>query len=113
MLLLQGEADTTVFPVFTNTLNTELRGKGDSVDYRTFPGATHATVVIAGYAAATAWLATAVPLEPRGSAPVALAPEHQLLGQRDPRRRRRIGEHRHRLGDARGDGRGRRRRSTP
>src|SRR5512132_2761997 len=32
-------------------------------------------------------------------APVAVAREHELLGQRDPRRRRRIGDHRHRLGD--------------
>jgi hypothetical protein len=35
---------------------------------------------------------------------VALAAEHQLLGQRDPRRRRRVGEHRHGLGDTDRDG---------
>ena len=36
----------------------------------------------------------------RRLAAVALAAEHELLGQRDPRRRRRVGEHRHGLGDA-------------
>ena len=34
-------------------------------------------------------------------APVALAAEHELLGQRDPRRRRGVGDHRDGLGDAR------------
>ena len=54
------------------------------------------------YREVTAGTASAVPAT---SAPVALAPEHQLLGERDPRRRRGVGDHRHGLGDARGDGR--------
>ena len=41
-----------------------------------------------------------VPAGRVGSAPVALAPEHELLGQRDARRRRGVGEHRDGLGDA-------------
>ena len=57
VLILQGTADTTVFPAFTNTLDTELTGLVDTVDYRTLPGVTHATVVVAGNAAATTWLA--------------------------------------------------------
>ena len=43
-------------------------------------------------------------------AAVALAAEHQLLGQRRARRRRRVGDHRDGLGDARGDRRACRRR---
>jgi fermentation-respiration switch protein FrsA (DUF1100 family) len=57
VLLLQGGADTTVFPTFTNMLAQELIAKRDKVEYRTFPPATHTGVVTAGYAAATAWLA--------------------------------------------------------
>ena len=46
-----------MFPVFTNQLDTELKAKGDNVEYLTFPGVTHDGVVLAGYSAATAWLA--------------------------------------------------------
>ena len=47
----------------------------------------------------------------RGLAAVALAAEHELLGQRRARRRRRVGDHRDGLGDARRDRRACRRRS--
>lgn len=57
VLLLQGEADAIVFPVFTNMLATELTRKGDRVDYLRYPGGTHDSVVIKGYLPATAWLA--------------------------------------------------------
>jgi pimeloyl-ACP methyl ester carboxylesterase len=57
VLILQGEADTTVFPAFTGMLDQELIATGDHVELRTFPDVTHATVVTVGYGAATAWLA--------------------------------------------------------
>jgi pimeloyl-ACP methyl ester carboxylesterase len=57
VLLLQGEADTIVFPTFTNQLSTELTHEGDRVDYQTYPGANHDGVVVRGYGPATAWLA--------------------------------------------------------
>jgi pimeloyl-ACP methyl ester carboxylesterase len=58
VLILQGEADTTVFPAFTDQLDTELIAKGDKVAYDKFPGIVHGNVVMAGYKAATAALAT-------------------------------------------------------
>ncbi len=57
VLLLQGEADTTVFASFTNSVDSELRSRGDRVSYLTYAGVTHSGVVISGYPAATAWLA--------------------------------------------------------
>jgi pimeloyl-ACP methyl ester carboxylesterase len=57
VLILQGAADTTVFPVFTNQLVGELKAKHDTVTYRTYPGVQHGTVVAAGGAAATAFFA--------------------------------------------------------
>ncbi len=56
VLILQGEADTTVFPGFTSELDGQLTAKGDSVRYTTFPGVTHGGVVAAGYSTTTAWL---------------------------------------------------------
>ena len=50
ILLAQGTADTTVFPAFTNQLNTELVDRGDKVDYKTYPGITHGEIP---YAAST------------------------------------------------------------
>jgi len=44
ILLAQGLADTTVFPPLTAMLNSELVGKGDSVDYQTFPGVGHGEI---------------------------------------------------------------------
>ncbi len=44
ILLAQGLADTTVFPQFTTALNGELVGKGDSVNYQTFPGVGHGEI---------------------------------------------------------------------
>lgn len=45
VLILQGKSDTTVFPAFTAPLVTELQAKGNQVDYKTFDGLTHSTVV--------------------------------------------------------------------
>jgi fermentation-respiration switch protein FrsA (DUF1100 family) len=57
VLILQGEADTTVFPVFTNQLVGELRGTGDVVTYRTYPGVQHGAIVARGGSVADAFLA--------------------------------------------------------
>ena len=46
-----------MFPHFSDLLHGELVAKGDNVDYRTFPGTTHSTVVINGFATATKFLA--------------------------------------------------------
>jgi hypothetical protein len=57
VLILQGTADTTVFPAFTDQLDHELVAVGDKVTYTKFAGVTHAEVVTAGYGAASAALA--------------------------------------------------------
>jgi pimeloyl-ACP methyl ester carboxylesterase len=57
VLLLQGEADTTVLPAVTNALDAQLNALGDSVEYDTFPGVTHIGIINAGAADATSWLA--------------------------------------------------------
>jgi pimeloyl-ACP methyl ester carboxylesterase len=46
--ILQGTADTTVFPQFTDQLVTALKGNGTNVTYETFDGITHGAVVNAG-----------------------------------------------------------------
>jgi Diphthamide synthase len=51
---LRGEADTTVFPAFTDQVYGELTAKGDRVPYTKFPNVPHGTVVAAGLAAASA-----------------------------------------------------------
>ncbi len=56
VLMLQGLADTTVFPNFTNDLDKELVAKGDAVTYKTYPGVTHGGIVQAANADATAFL---------------------------------------------------------
>lgn len=53
VLILQGEADSTVFPVFTDQLNTELIAKSDRVSYTKFPGVVHGNVVAAGFKVAS------------------------------------------------------------
>jgi acetyl esterase/lipase len=45
VLLAQGTADTTVISVFTDLLDEELQANGADVDYRTYRGATHGTVL--------------------------------------------------------------------
>lgn len=58
VLILQGEADTTVYPAFTDQLDTELIAKGDQVTYTKFPGVVHGNVVAAGFDVTTAALAS-------------------------------------------------------
>jgi pimeloyl-ACP methyl ester carboxylesterase len=48
VLVLQGEADMTAFPTFTDQLVAELNGKGDGVAYKTYPGIDHGQVIAAG-----------------------------------------------------------------
>ena len=48
VLVLQGLADTTVFPQFTNALVSELEANNDTTDYVTYPGVTHGEIVYAG-----------------------------------------------------------------
>ena len=57
VIILQGSADTTVFPTFTNQLHGELVKKGDHVQYNVIQGAVHGNVVALGDTTFTSWLA--------------------------------------------------------
>ena len=61
ILIPQGEADTTVFPTFTNQLKDELIGLGDNVTYKTYPGVNHVGVTTAGEADALAFFEQMLP----------------------------------------------------
>jgi predicted esterase len=61
ILIPQGEADTTVFPVFTSQLKDQLIGLGDNVTYKTYPGVSHVGVVTAGEADALAFFEQLLP----------------------------------------------------
>jgi pimeloyl-ACP methyl ester carboxylesterase len=61
ILIPQGESDSTVFPVFTNQLQGELKGLGDQVTYKTYPGIDHVGVVTAGEADALAFFQQNLP----------------------------------------------------
>jgi pimeloyl-ACP methyl ester carboxylesterase len=58
VLIEQGTADTTVIPLFTDQLATELRrnGTGARLTYRRVEGADHGGIVAAGAKPATAWI---------------------------------------------------------
>jgi pimeloyl-ACP methyl ester carboxylesterase len=57
LLIEQGEDDTTVGPAYSKQLTDELRGRGAKVEYVTFPGADHVTIVTkAAPAHATKWI---------------------------------------------------------
>lgn len=56
--IVQGLADTTVYPAFTNQLDTELVAKGDKVTYTKLPGVDHGGAVAAGFTAASKSLAS-------------------------------------------------------
>ncbi len=57
VVIVQGSADTTVFPQFTNQLRGELVNKGDHVQYDVVQGAIHGDVVALGDTTFTSWLA--------------------------------------------------------
>ncbi len=55
VLILQGTADTTVLPAFTDQLVTSLKANGASVTYDKFEGKTHGTVLAASQSDALKW----------------------------------------------------------
>ena len=57
----QGTSDTTVFPTFTDQLNTELVNAGNQVTYKKYPGVDHGGVVNAGEADALAFFQAMLP----------------------------------------------------
>jgi len=61
ILVLQGEADTTVFPVFTDSLVGELEALGDTVTYTKYPGVTHPEIPAAAEAEALAFMEQRLP----------------------------------------------------
>ncbi len=61
ILLQQGTADTTVFPTYTDQLNTQLVNAGDQVTYTKYPGVSHGGVVTAGEADALAFFEGQLP----------------------------------------------------
>jgi pimeloyl-ACP methyl ester carboxylesterase len=57
VLIEQGGADGTVFPVFTQQLDQELAGLGDPITLHSYPGVTHGGIVVAGASDATSFVA--------------------------------------------------------
>jgi pimeloyl-ACP methyl ester carboxylesterase len=57
----QGDADTTVFKIFTDQLNEELVAAGNQVIYRTYPGVGHGPVVTVGEPDALAFFQQVLP----------------------------------------------------
>ncbi|WP_225728091.1 MULTISPECIES: S9 family peptidase [unclassified Nocardia] len=55
-LVLQGRADTVVFPVGTDAMMAQLKATGQPVEYRTYPGVDHRGVVDASFDDALAWV---------------------------------------------------------
>lgn len=56
VLLLQGGRDDLVQPSWTSLLDRELCGLGDVVQYRTYPGADHESLLRAAFPDVTTWL---------------------------------------------------------
>jgi len=56
VLIVQGSADTTIPKVLTDTFTTKACAAGDTVDYRTYDGATHGTVIVAAQDDVVQWL---------------------------------------------------------
>jgi pimeloyl-ACP methyl ester carboxylesterase len=58
LLIDQGSADSTVIPIFTDQLATELTKNGNKgLTYKKYPGVDHAGIVVAAAKDATAWIA--------------------------------------------------------
>jgi alpha-beta hydrolase superfamily lysophospholipase len=54
-LIVQGTADTTIPKVLTDAFDTKACAAGGTVDYRTYDGATHSTVIDAAADDVVAW----------------------------------------------------------
>jgi pimeloyl-ACP methyl ester carboxylesterase len=61
VLIAQGAADTTVFPVYTDRLKDELVNAGDQITYNKYPGVDHVGVVTSGEADALAFFQAHLP----------------------------------------------------
>jgi pimeloyl-ACP methyl ester carboxylesterase len=61
ILIAQGAADTTVFPVYTDQLKDELVNAGDQVTYNKYPGVNHVGVVTTGEPDALAFFRAQLP----------------------------------------------------
>jgi pimeloyl-ACP methyl ester carboxylesterase len=61
ILISQGDADTTVFKIFTDQLEDELVAAGNQVTYRVYPGVDHGGVVFAGEPDALAFFRAQLP----------------------------------------------------
>jgi pimeloyl-ACP methyl ester carboxylesterase len=61
ILIAQGSADMTVFPVYTDRLKNELANAGDQVTYTKYPGVNHVGVVTSGEADAMAFFQQMLP----------------------------------------------------
>jgi pimeloyl-ACP methyl ester carboxylesterase len=56
LLIVQGTADTTIPQALTDTFDKKACAEGDTVDYRTYAGANHGSVIIAAQDDVVAWL---------------------------------------------------------
>jgi acetyl esterase/lipase len=57
LLIVQGTADTTIPKVLTDAFTAKACAAGDTVDYRTYDGATHGTVITEAQDDVVQWLA--------------------------------------------------------
>jgi dienelactone hydrolase len=56
VLIVQGTADTTIPKVLSDAFTAKACAAGDTVDYRTYDGATHGSVIVAAQDDVVAWL---------------------------------------------------------
>jgi alpha/beta superfamily hydrolase len=61
VMIAQGDADTTVFKIFTDQLVGELNNAGDHVTYNVYPGVSHGAIVAASEADALAFYKSKLP----------------------------------------------------
>ena len=61
ILIAQGSADTTVFPIYTDQLKDQLVNAGDQVTYNKYPGVDHVGVVTSGEPDALAFFRQMLP----------------------------------------------------
>lgn len=65
VLVVQGEADTVVNPSLTASLTQDLCQRGAAVQYRTFPGEDHGSVVEASLRMTEQWVDARFRVKPR------------------------------------------------